>query len=49
VADALVRGESLVEYFKEMVETAVSRQRVAVEATTSHYVAGCGALRATPR
>jgi hypothetical protein len=38
VADALVRGESLVEYFKEMVESAASRQRVAVEPTTSHYV-----------
>ena len=38
MADALVRSESPAEYFKELVETALERQQVAVRDLTSFYL-----------
>jgi hypothetical protein len=38
MADALLRNESPAEYFKELIETAMERQRLAVRDLTSFYL-----------
>ncbi len=49
MGERLFRGESAVEYFKELVEAAVERQRLEADELTSFYVvnllAGCVRLQ----